>query len=148
LKTDLPSNPLLNPCIRCGVCCATYRVSFYWAECDDATPDGVPAGMTERLTHFRSCMTGTNAPKPRCIALTGELGVNARCSIYPHRPSVCRAVTPSYYDGRPHAQCDQARQAHGLPLLSPADWPPTGAPDDPDDAPRTPGPPRRLDPAA
>ncbi|HBP8873638.1 TPA: YkgJ family cysteine cluster protein, partial [Escherichia coli] len=28
------NNP--NPCMRCGACCAFFRVSFYWAEADDA----------------------------------------------------------------------------------------------------------------
>jgi hypothetical protein len=29
-----------NPCVSCGACCAHFRVSFYWAEADDA-PGGI-----------------------------------------------------------------------------------------------------------
>ena len=29
-----------NPCLSCGACCMTYRVSFYWG---DADARGLPA---------------------------------------------------------------------------------------------------------
>ncbi|ENJ4382725.1 YkgJ family cysteine cluster protein, partial [Salmonella enterica] len=40
---------VLNPCMTCGACCAYFRVSFYWAEGDDAS-GRVPASLTEPVT--------------------------------------------------------------------------------------------------
>lgn len=112
-----------NPCLECGACCACYRVSFYWAECDDAQPGGVPVELTEKLTPFRAVMKGTNRPVPRCIALEGTIGDRVSCSIHPRRPQVCRDIMPSYWDGlTPSEQCDKARLARGLSLLRPEDW--------------------------
>lgn len=42
---------ILNPCMTCGACCACFRVSFYWAEGDDAS-GRVPASLTEPVTPF------------------------------------------------------------------------------------------------
>ncbi|ENO4720751.1 YkgJ family cysteine cluster protein, partial [Escherichia coli] len=41
------SNP--NPCMTCGACCAFFRVSFYWAEADDAGGN-VPVSLTEQIS--------------------------------------------------------------------------------------------------
>ncbi len=49
----------INPCMTCGACCAYFRVSFYWAEADDAG-GLVPSALTEPLTPFLRCMSGTN----------------------------------------------------------------------------------------
>jgi hypothetical protein len=111
-----------NPCLSCGACCAYYRASFYWAEADDATPDGVPAQLTEHLWGLLRVMKGTNRPQPRCIALRGVVGHVAECSIYPVRASVCREFVPSWQEGQAEPRCDKARAAHGLPPLSPEDW--------------------------
>ncbi|MDK2973120.1 MAG: uncharacterized protein PWP23_2875 [Candidatus Sumerlaeota bacterium] len=112
-----------NPCLTCGACCAFFRVSFYWGECDDAVPGGVPSELTERLTPFRAVMRGTKYGTPRCIALDGRVGERVACSIHPRRPQVCRDIMPSYWDGvTPSEQCDKARLAHGLALLKPEDW--------------------------
>jgi Fe-S-cluster containining protein len=34
------------PCLSCGACCKSYRVSFYWAE---ALELGLPDAMTEQV---------------------------------------------------------------------------------------------------
>jgi uncharacterized protein len=119
---DLPESPAANPCLRCGACCAFFRCSFYWRECDDVTPGGVPAGMTEDLTPFRRAMRGTNDKTPYCAALAGTIGVSAACSIYERRPGTCRIFVPAWYNGDPNPDCDRARAAHGLPPLKPEDW--------------------------
>lgn len=111
-----------NPCLSCGACCAFYRVSFYWAECDDQTPGGVPVELTGDLGPFRRMMKGTGRMPPRCIALEGEIGKSVYCSIYARRPSICRAVEASYANGVPSEQCDKARIAFGLPPLTPESW--------------------------
>ncbi len=125
---DAPSAPWTHPCLRCGACCAHYRASFYWTEADDASPGGVPVELTARLTPHLRVMRGTDQPRPRCIALQGEIGRQVHCSIHPVRASVCRDYPPSYENGEPNPRCDQARAAHGLPPLGTADW--AGAPDD------------------
>lgn len=51
----------------CGACCAYFRVSFYWAEAKKGGGT-VPDAMTEQVTPFISCMSGTNSKSPRCSA--------------------------------------------------------------------------------
>jgi Fe-S-cluster containining protein len=108
-----------NPCLLCGACCAYFRASFYWAECDDETKEGVPVDMTEDLTQFRRVMKGTNQKNPRCIALIGTIGEKVFCSIHERRSSVCRAFDASWVNGEPNERCDKARAAWGLPPLAP-----------------------------
>ena len=104
-----PADPLAgySDCVACGACCATYRVAFYWAEADAL---GLPDTHVERLDPWRACMAGSNARAPRCVALVGPVGVDARCSIYAQRPSPCRDLQ------RGDAQCLRARARHGLPV--------------------------------
>lgn len=111
-----------NPCLACGACCAFFRASFYWAEGDDATAGGVPVALTEKLDPYRRVMRGTGGPRPRCVALEGEIGREVRCAIYARRASVCREFVPSWAEGEPNARCDAARARWGLPPLTPEDW--------------------------
>lgn len=41
------SNP--NPYMTCDVCCAFFRVSFYWTKANDAG-DTIPARLTEQIS--------------------------------------------------------------------------------------------------
>ena len=134
-----------SPCTDCGACCATYRVSFYWAEAE-----GLPAALTRPLGRWYACMAGTEAPQPRCEALQGEIGGTVACGVYAQRPSPCRELQPG------EDKCVRARRRHGLPPLGidlgltvsvPVDtpepgpgcaWVPTAAV--PDDAPASPPP--------
>ena len=113
-----------NPCVSCGACCAFFRVQFYWREANPGESDHVvPAGHFEDLDDRFRCMKGTAAKhRPQCVGLRGRIGRDAHCSIYAHRPSPCRAFRASYGDGVHRARCDEARRAHGLPPLKPADW--------------------------
>lgn len=95
-------------CQRCGACCAHYRVSFYWAEADDAPGGRVPVGLTESVSPLMRCMAGTNHRAPHCGALQGQVGQQVGCRIYADRPTPCREVQPG------DAQCLKARAAHGL----------------------------------
>ena len=81
------SDDISNPCLDCGACCMSYRVSFYWAE---AEARGLPVALTEQLTPFHACMAGTNARQPRCTALRGPAGGPVSCSVYEQRPEPCR----------------------------------------------------------
>ena len=96
-------------CQTCGACCATYRVSFYWAE---APERGLPDDLVEPLTPWHACLRGTNMAKPRCAALVGHIGTQVACSVYPQRPSPCREVILG--DDR----CRKARRRHGLPIIA------------------------------
>lgn len=111
-----------NPCIECGACCAYFRASFYWAECGDTTENGVPVLLTTRIGPFRSMMIGTDGPKPRCVALLGNVGEAVRCTIYERRASVCREFMPSWLDFTANPRCDQARAAWNLKPLTPDNW--------------------------
>ncbi|WP_081897387.1 YkgJ family cysteine cluster protein [Massilia sp. BSC265] len=98
-----------NPCLDCGACCKSFRVSFYWAE---APERGLPGGWTEQVTPHISCMRGTNSSTPYCAALgKGDAGRMA-CGVYPYRPSPCREVQMG------DEKCARARELHGLPALS------------------------------
>ncbi|KUM01816.1 YkgJ family cysteine cluster protein [Chromobacterium subtsugae] len=99
-----------NPCQSCGACCASFRVSFYWAEADDGG-GLVPSHLTEKLNDWTRCMRGTWSASPRCAALQGEVGDSVGCGVYPLRPSPCREVEAG------SAQCLKARASHGLPAL-------------------------------
>ncbi|MCC3701479.1 YkgJ family cysteine cluster protein [Rouxiella badensis] len=106
-----------NPCVSCGACCAYFRVSFYWAESEEAG-GVVPQALTEQVTPFLSCMQGTNVPKsPRCVALDGEIGKSVSCSIYLNRPTPCREFDQSGLNDVANEACDRARARYGLPPL-------------------------------
>ncbi|MFC5439279.1 YkgJ family cysteine cluster protein [Rhodanobacter ginsenosidimutans] len=111
-----------HPCLRCGACCAHFRVAFHWSEAEPFLGGVVPAELTEKLDPHRLAMRGTYTAAPRCTALQGTVGEAAHCSIYPQRPSVCREVVPSWEFGAVSPQCDKARLAHGLAVLTPQDW--------------------------
>ncbi|MDR9891395.1 YkgJ family cysteine cluster protein [Pseudenterobacter timonensis] len=106
----------LNPCMSCGACCAYFRVSFYWAEAEDGG-GSVPVHLTEPLTPFLRCMSGTNQRESRCAALEGSPGSATRCAIYENRPSPCREFAMSGEDGQVNEACNRARARYGLPPL-------------------------------
>ncbi len=111
-----------HPCLSCGACCATFRVAFHWSESDPFLGGVVPPELTERLDPHRVVMRGTQARQPRCVALTGVVGGQAACGIYPQRPSPCHALVPAWEAGEPSPQCDRARIGHGLAPLTPQSW--------------------------
>ena len=34
-----------HPCLRCGACCAWFRVAFHWTEADTVLGGAVPAAL-------------------------------------------------------------------------------------------------------
>ena len=114
--------PAEHPCLTCGACCAFFRVSFHWSEADPALGGQVPFELTEPLRTHERVMRGTSEKAPRCVALDADIGRYGRCTIHDRRPSVCALVPASYEFGAASAQCDKSRLAHGLPMLTPADW--------------------------
>ncbi|MFA6231728.1 MAG: YkgJ family cysteine cluster protein [Rhodanobacter sp.] len=111
-----------HPCLRCGACCSIFRVAFHWSEAEPAVGGCVPIELTEKLDPHRLAMRYSDAAARRCIGLQGTIGEAAHCSIYAQRPSVCREVQPSWETGTVSAQCDKARLAHGMPVLTAHDW--------------------------
>ncbi|MBU0481418.1 MAG: YkgJ family cysteine cluster protein [Proteobacteria bacterium] len=111
-----------NPCLDCGACCAMYRASFYWAEADDVSENGVPVEMTRQLTPFRRCMLTTEPGGDRCVALLGVIGRRVSCSIYERRSSVCRDFPASWVNGVCNDRCDRARATINLPPILPHEW--------------------------
>jgi Fe-S-cluster containining protein len=107
-----------NPCLRCGACCASFRVDFdreEWAggESGQGVPEGLAVEITDRLCRMR----GTDHQPPRCAALVGQVGVKAACGIHEWRPSPCREFGARAPMGVGDEACDAARRRHGLPPL-------------------------------
>ena len=113
-----------HPCLRCGACCAHFRVAFYWREqAGVENPLGVPTDLVEEFSEFLTCMKGTNNKHHvRCSALEGKVGSAVTCSIYTLRPSPCREFSASFENGKRNPRCDEARAHYGLPCLAAADW--------------------------
>ena len=109
METDTPS-----PCLNCGACCENFRVSFYWAEADDAPGGTVPVHLTEPVSPHLRCMKGTASKPVRCIALEGEVGRRVSCSIYHQRSSTCREFDVFEPDGSPNPRCNALRIGIGL----------------------------------
>lgn len=114
--------PSTHPCLRCGACCATFRVAFYWAEAEPMMGGKVPRELAAKLDPHRLVMRGTESGDERCVALQGDIGGRIACGIYERRPSPCRDLAPAWENGEPSPQCDRARLRHGLPPLTPEDW--------------------------
>ena len=108
-----------HPCLRCGACCAAFRVAMYWSEAEDR---GIDASLVEKLDPLRVAMRVDNAENLRCVALAGAIGTQTECLIYAQRPGPCRELQAAWENGEPSPQCDRARARHGLPPLSPEDW--------------------------
>ena len=98
-------------CQSCGACCASFRVSFYWAETDAHPQGSVPVGLTRKVNETYVCMQGTDQRPVRCIALQGELGKAVSCSIYAQRSSTCREFMAG------SDACNQARARLGLAAI-------------------------------
>jgi len=113
--------PAIHPCLRCGACCAAYRVALHWMEAEQL---GTPPELLEKLDRHRFAMRVDDTSHLRCVALSGEIGVAAHCSIYPQRPQCCRDLAASFEFGHATSQCDRARIRHGLLPLTPKDWEP------------------------
>lgn len=81
----------MTDCMSCGACCAW---SDTWPEFgdDEEDPpermDAIPMDMVD-CDHGRMKCDGD-----RCSALVGVIGVAVSCSIYEHRPAVCRQFSP------------------------------------------------------
>lgn len=101
----MPDNQV-DPCRACGACCA---FSSHWPAFttdSDADIAAIP------LAYVNAETTGMYCNGNRCSALAGKVGAVTACLVYAVRPDVCRACRPG------DAECDQARQSFGLPMLA------------------------------
>ena len=103
VQPDTKNDAHAGACQQCGACCATYRVSFYWAEAER-----LPPALTLQISPTFACMTGTHSKPPRCIALSGSIGEKVACSVYATRPAPCHELMPG------DDKCLRARAGHGL----------------------------------
>ncbi len=112
MESDRPS-PVLDPCLTCGACCASFRVDF---AADEMQAHGgrVPDGLADRLTDALCRLRGTDHARPRCAALGGRVGERVACGIYEWRPSPCREFEAG------SDACAMARRRHGLAPLDAA----------------------------
>ncbi len=78
----------------------------------------MPLALTVPVTATLVRMRGTDEAPPRCIALEGEIGSNARCGIYEQRPRPCHEFAPYAPVGIGDEACDRARARHRLPPLA------------------------------
>ncbi len=108
-----------NPCVTCGACCASFRVSFHWSETDPNLGGLTPSHLTTPISPHLVAMRGTESKTPRCIALSGEVGQTVSCVIYQERSSTCREFQASWENGQHEPTCDKARQKCGLAPLEP-----------------------------
>ena len=111
--TPAPSD---NPCLRCGACCASFRVDF---ACEELASRGgcVPDGLAVELSDHTARLRGTDHASPRCAALVGTVGQRASCGIHEWRPGPCREFGLLAPLGRSDDACSRARARHGLPPL-------------------------------
>lgn len=116
--------PFVHPCLKCGACCAKFRVAFYWREGEPKETDSpVPSNHFEELGAFLRVMKGTTGKHhKRCVALSGKIGEKVSCSIYANRPTPCRMFAASFENGKRNIRCDEARLAYGLKPLQRTDW--------------------------
>lgn len=105
-----------NPCLRCGACCAGFRVDFDGRELQSqggCVPDGLALPLIASLYRLR----GTDHARPRCAALIGQIGQQVSCGIHEWRPGPCRDFGLRAPMGIGDEACDRARARHGLPPL-------------------------------
>jgi Fe-S-cluster containining protein len=107
-----------NQCMRCGACCALFRVSFDCRETDDIAGGVVPLHLTVKVNGTLSVMRGTEKRPIRCQALIGQIGMMVSCVIYDQRPSACRLFLMAWENDRGNSNCDRARALYGLTPIS------------------------------
>ncbi len=104
----------MNPCMRCGACCACFPVLISPDDVDDTEQGFVPQEMVVVLENGQSAMKGTVGRTVRCTALTGAVSGSVRCSIYENRPMVCRGFKGAWEKGVDNVHCNQARESYGM----------------------------------
>lgn len=100
----------MSACTSCGACCTYFRVEFSVYEMDFAGGK-VPTELAEEVNGNTWRMQGTGTVPIRCTALTGTVGQQVGCGIYPLRPAPCHDLQEG------SEGCNRARAKLGLPAL-------------------------------
>lgn len=116
---ERPKSLAMNPCMRCGACCACFRVAFPREEASDVPHGLVPLEFTTASGRNTLVMKGTEGRNPRCLALEGFVGSCVSCLLYDRRPSICRAFRGAWESDRVNPLCNNARARFGLPPFEP-----------------------------
>lgn len=103
-----------NPCLRCGACCAMFKVVFDQSETDAYPGGGVPARYAAKVGGTRCAMRGTETFNKRCAALEGSVARGVSCAIYAQRPSCCRDFRAGWEKDIVNPICNRARTVYGL----------------------------------
>jgi Fe-S-cluster containining protein len=111
METSHPSIDTESLCRACGACCSYSANWPRFTTEDDAALDQIPGKFVNET------QSGMRCEADRCAALSGKIGVETACTIYPVRPEVCRTCMPG------DVECEMARRRHGLPAITvvPAD---------------------------
>lgn len=109
----------MNTCMRCGACCACFRVVFSREEADDMPGGVIPVEFTVPAGTNKLAMRGTEGANLRCSALEGNVGFSVHCSLYTNRPSTCRNFIGNWETSVTNTFCDRARAYFGLPPFDP-----------------------------
>ncbi|MCG6909007.1 MAG: YkgJ family cysteine cluster protein [Deltaproteobacteria bacterium] len=104
----------VNPCMRCGACCAAFIVRFPAVEMMHDNGGWVPEAFATSIDGSICAMKGTELKHKRCTALEGQIGHRVTCTIYVSRPTVCRSFEASWQEGARNYHCDRARALYGL----------------------------------
>jgi uncharacterized protein len=94
-----------SPCQACGACCDYSAAWPRFSLESDETLALIPAKFVA------DDLSGMRCQGDRCSALAGEVGKATCCTIYAHRPEVCRACQPG------DDACTMARRKHGMTPL-------------------------------
>ena len=108
---------MADPCLSCGACCASFLVDFHVSDLESHPGGCVPVALTVPVTATLVRMRGTDDGPPRCIALKGEIGREACCTIYEKRPGPCRDFAPYAALNIGDEGCARARRRYGMAAL-------------------------------
>lgn len=102
-------------CTSCGACCCNTKQNIAEGFIHYVRIDQERSKLlTDRSLRKKLVTTDENGLPHmrllanRCAALQGRIGDRVHCSVYPHRPRVCRRVQPGDSD------CLHARAEQGI----------------------------------
>lgn len=96
-------------CVKCGACCATNWQDEHYVYLSDGDVAHIPEHRRDELVVYTDGLPSIglrlNKQNTRvCAALSGKIGNSVACTIYEHRPFICRHFEPG------SMECDYARR--------------------------------------
>ena len=107
----------MDKCSKCGCCCVIvnenndFRVKLIESDMQLSSPDidDLLLELNDKVYLKAKWMNGLKV----CVALEGEIGRDARCSIHERKPHLCRMYPPS----RTRCKMTRDRVEHKLSKL-------------------------------